>query len=328
MQCTGDFDIIDGMQAHQEDTQLPYGAQVQGEGISWDFELPERQRDPSSRSASHFYHHSRDSGICLEHEEEADPKPKPSRPQLRSFDNFPSDYVSAQGDKKHRDDEPTNSTIGERFRQRQQSDSTLSSQSAESEQSTESKQSTVIINNGRTLSLAGFEQSMKPNTLSGYPIPHNLRFHSQPTQPKQLFLDERPKKKEHFPSINSPFRQRQDSLKETRRKMYSFFHRYYQSGGSPIDQKEYPLMAEGLWHINREHASHLVRELDEIVRHQTHGGDQMCCIPILPRCVVRELPRPREEPPEKWLRTIDEAWANRPRKYRRQWSWFADAACE
>jgi hypothetical protein len=306
--CTGDFEIIDGMQAHQEDIQLPHGEQVQAKCISWDFELPERQRDPSARNASHLYHHSRDSGICLEHEEEPDPKPEPSRPQLRLRDNFPGDYVSAQGDKEHGDHEPTNGTRGERSQHNQQSYSTLSSQS------TESIHSTVIINNGRTLSLASFEQSMKPNTLSGYPIPHNLRFHSQPTQPKQLFLDERPKKKEHFPSINSPFRQRQDRVNEKRRKMYSFFHRYYQSGGSPIDQKEYPLMAEGLWHINREHASHLVRELDEIVRHQNHGGDQMCCIPILPRCVVRDLPRARDEPPERWFSTIDEAWANRPRK--------------
>jgi hypothetical protein len=109
-------------------------------------------------------------------------------------------------------------------------------------------------------------------------------------------------------------------VKEKRRKMYSFFHRYYQSGGSPIDQKEFPLIAEGLWHINREHASHLGRELDGIVRHQAHGGDQMCCIPILPRCAVRELTQAKEEPPERWFSTIDEAWANRPRKNARGWS--------
>jgi hypothetical protein len=312
MPCTGDFDIIDGTQVHQKDAQLPDGEQVQAKHISWDFELMEI-RDPPHRKVSHFYHHSRDSGICLEQEDEPDPKPEPSRPQLRRRDHFPADHISAKGDKKHGDDEPTNCTIGERFQQSQQQGSTLSSQF------TESEQSTVIIKNGRPSSLASFAESM-PNTRSGYPIPHNLSFHSQPTQQKQIFLDEPPDKKEYFPAMNGPFRQRQDPVKEKRRKMYSFFHRYYQSGGSPIDQEEFPLIAEGLWHINREHASHLVRELDGIVRHQSHGGDQMCCIPILPRCAVRELPQAKEEPPERWFSTIDEAWAGRPRKNTRGWN--------
>jgi hypothetical protein len=183
MPCTGDFDI-DGTQVHQKDTQLPDGEQVQAKHVSWDFELMEI-RDPPHRKVSHFYHHSRDSGICLEQEDEPDLKPEPSRPQLRRRDHFPTDYISAKGDKKHEDGESTNYTIGERFSQSQQQGSTLSSQS------TESEQSTVIIKNGRPSSLASFAESM-PNTLSGYPIPHNLRFHSQPTQRKQLFLDEPP----------------------------------------------------------------------------------------------------------------------------------------
>jgi hypothetical protein len=97
--------------------------------------------------------------------------------------------------------------------------------------------------------------------------------------------------------------------------MYKFFRRNFQCGASPVDQEEFSLEfeQEAMFRVYREHAAHVTGALNAIAEHQDHGSYSLCCIKFQPRAFFEEHEAEEAVVPETWFRTIEEAWASRPR---------------
>ncbi|PMD48248.1 hypothetical protein L207DRAFT_574925 [Hyaloscypha variabilis F] len=147
-----------------------------------------------------------------------------------------------------------------------------------------------------------------PNFLSRYPIPHNYNIltHLNPQTEPQSGKEQ-----------NAIWHARY-GIYGKRKGLKMFFEDYdclHNSGGSPIDEeslyRKFPseFAAEEGRQL-RKHAAELRQRLRAMYRHQESGRSSPCDR-LLPTALVFDPLEAKEDKPERWFRTIDEAWEHK-----------------
>jgi len=150
-----------------------------------------------------------------------------------------------------------------------------------------------------------------PNILSGYPIPHSFNV-VDPLHPKTA---------PHQSEEQSPLWHATYGINGKQKGLKKFFEDYeflHNGGESPSDEENlshrFPseFAAEESRQLRR-HAAELHGRLRKIHRHQGSSESEPC-ERILPTTLIGEMQiNVKKEEPERWFKTIDEAWENRPR---------------
>jgi len=238
-----------------------------------------------------MYHHKKDSGISLG--ETWDKESVQSSPQSPRF----SDHYSPQPDKIF--------NVASNFDIRQPR--TLK-RGLHFSQLTESERVKLFDNWFEIPPIRPDER--KPKILSSYPIPYNYTI-LDPLHPESK---PQPAEKENL-IWNATY-----GINGKRKGLERFFEDYeflHNGGESPSDEmnlfNKFPseFAAEKERQMRRQ-AAELHQRLRKMRRHQGSSSESNPCDRVLPSTLLFELPSREKEEPERWFKTLDEAWEHRP----------------